>query len=146
VGSPFSSALEELRHRHDLLTAEVKRLARLIRELEQLPTSINDPYAAVSALPSEAPAEGPPAIAIRPSEFARMSYAQASRVIIRRVNQSLSTSELLRFLEAGDRAVRGKDPYRTLYRTLMKHSAFKNVDKKWTLTDWSETEDLLDEK
>ncbi len=155
-GSPFSSALEELRARRTLLATEVKRLTHLIHELEALPASVIGPYASVTPAAQELPSHisqsvlaptEPPLVVFAKNELERMSYGQAAKVVLKKVRRPLSTIEMLNMLRAGGREVQGNDPYRTLYRTLMKHASFKNIDRKWTLVNLDEaTEDLLMER
>jgi hypothetical protein len=139
--TPFDTALDALRQQRDRLSAELRRIVRLIDELEaHVGTSQPAPQVQQTPQPAMGPAYAIPAlgkvIPIQEGEFSRMSYAEAARIILRRAGGPLTTRELEALLEGGGRKVQGRDPYRLLYRTLMKHSAFRVHGGRWALGEW----------
>jgi hypothetical protein len=72
------------------------------------------------------------------AELAGLSYADAAERVLDRVadRRPLGTRTLIRRLALGGKKVAGKDPYRTLYRTLLKDQRFARIEGKWALTDW----------
>jgi hypothetical protein len=75
---------------------------------------------------------------VRPSaELRGLSYADATeRVLQRGERLPVGTRILIRKLEVAGKRVKGKDPYRILYRSLEKDSRFKRVEGKWALSEW----------
>lgn len=158
MATPFDAALEALRERRDRLTAELRRVTRLISDLE-IETNVGAQPVVVAAVGSavgsasvhassvETPTEPPrldAPVVVYPNELARMSYAEAARAVLRRGRRPLTTREIETLLKTGGKPVQGRDPYRMLYRTLMNHSGFTSVNGEWTLTEWEAGgEDLL---
>jgi hypothetical protein len=72
------------------------------------------------------------------SELKGLSYADAAERVLQRVTdrRALSTNTLMLRMETGGKKVQSKDPYRTLYRSLLKDVRFIRVEGKWALTEW----------
>src|ERR1700733_1544548 len=64
-----------------------------------------------------------------PAELKGLSYADASERILARVTdrRAIGTRTIIRQLDIAGKRVKGKDPYRTLYRTLLKDSRFVRI-------------------
>ncbi|HZR24154.1 MAG TPA: hypothetical protein VFA59_11235 [Vicinamibacterales bacterium] len=133
---PFEDALVALRHRRERAIAELRRLNRLIKEIEAEANSLLS-----AASPPRNPEPAPfelSSIAVRHNEFQNLSYADACLAILRRGGFPITTRNLLPLLADGGKAVQGQDPYRVLYRSLMKHPAFKSTGGFWELVEWTE--------
>ena len=50
--------------------------------------------------------------------------------------RALGTRTLIMRLEVAGKRVKGKVPYRTLYRTLQKDPRFVRIEGKWALAEW----------
>lgn len=127
------SQREHMIHDFELLTGVIHALEAMSPEFRQI--VLTTLARAVPAPPSQAVfiSHGAPAR----GEFKNMTYADATELVLSRVNrQPLSTKVLLARLEAGGRKVGGNDPYRVLYRTLQKNPRFVNVSGRWALADW----------
>jgi hypothetical protein len=71
-------------------------------------------------------------------EFAGLSYGDAAERLLSRISdrRPLGTRTIIRRLDLGGKKVKGQDPYRTLYRTLLKDARFVRIEGKWALADW----------
>jgi hypothetical protein len=126
----IAAILNELRNRRNRLASDVAALDAAIHAIE----SISPEGRAISGVSYTAPAPVTPGG--RP-DLSGLTYMGASEIVLQRSNRKpLSTKVLLVRLEAGGRPVRGKDPYRTLYRMLTKSPKFRNVSGEWGLAEW----------
>jgi hypothetical protein len=75
---------------------------------------------------------------VRPSNDVRgLSYADAAERILQRGERvPVATRTLILRIETAGRKVKGKDPYRILYRSLEKDARFTRVSGKWALSEW----------
>ena len=120
---------------NSLLTQMLDELAKRRQELAAELEQVDGAMAAVAGLRSDE--SGLSAAPRSPASYKDMSYAAATRAALERANREpLTTKVLLRRLAAGGRPVGGADPYRILYRALMKNKMFKNVGGRWALADW----------
>jgi hypothetical protein len=71
-------------------------------------------------------------------ELRDLSYSEAVARLLARVQdrREVSTRTLIMRLAVEGKKVQGKDPYRTLYRTLLKDERFIRVNGKWALAEW----------
>ena len=73
---------------------------------------------------------------IRPREFRRMRYGEAiARVLRRESPQQLSVWQIVEALRGGGRAIKTKNPYKTVYRAMKNSPRFRNSGGKWTLAE-----------
>jgi hypothetical protein len=72
------------------------------------------------------------------TELRDLGYADAVERLLSRVldKREIGTRTLIMRLGVEGKKVQGKDPYRTLYRTLLKDDRFVRVNGKWALADW----------
>jgi hypothetical protein len=130
VTTRFDSAanvlLQELRQRRAELRAELERVESAIATVASL-TSGTEPES-----------EKPRVLARGAHD---MTYAEAvESILMQSDRQPASTKVLLRRLEAVGKPVKGRDPYRILYRSLMKNPKFENVGGQWALAEWYPSE------
>lgn len=72
------------------------------------------------------------------TELRDLGYADAvERLLLRiRDRREIGTRTLILRLGVEGKKVLGKDPYRTLYRTLLKDDRFVRINGKWALAEW----------
>lgn len=72
------------------------------------------------------------------AELRDLSYASAVERLLSRVRdrREIGTRTLILRLGVEGKKVQGKDPYRTLYRTLLKDERFVRINGKWALAEW----------
>jgi hypothetical protein len=88
--------------------------------------------ALVNRLTSEAPRQH------QPNELRDLGYADAAERVLARIadHRAIGTRTVILRLSVAGKRVQGKDPYRTLYRTLLKDDRFVRVNGKWALAEW----------
>jgi hypothetical protein len=71
-------------------------------------------------------------------ELRDLSYADAVERLLLKVRdrREVGTRTLILRLGVEGKKVLGKDPYRTLYRTLLKDERFVRINGKWALAEW----------
>lgn len=75
---------------------------------------------------------------VKPREFRRVRYGEAiARVLRRNSPQQLSVWQIIEALRGGGRAIRTKNPYKTVYRAMKNSPRFRNSGGKWTLAETS---------
>lgn len=72
------------------------------------------------------------------AELRDLSYADAVERLLSRVRErrEIGTRTLILRLGVEGKKVQGKEPYRTLYRTLLKDERFVRINGKWALAEW----------
>jgi hypothetical protein len=93
----------------------------------------DDAFINEMAKESQSPKQQQPA-----AELRNLSYADAAERVLSRVRdrRETATRTLIYRLGVEGKKVQGKDPYRTLYRTLLKDQRFIRVHGKWALAEW----------
>lgn len=72
------------------------------------------------------------------AELRDLGYADAVERLLSRMKEhrEIGTRTIIQRLGVEGKKVKGKDPYRTLYRTLLKDDRFLRVNGKWALAEW----------
>jgi hypothetical protein len=125
----------ELRDRKAHLEKELEYINIALEALEKawtIDACLTNDDAIVNNFTTEKPSPA------RPVEANGLSYADAAERVLERVtdHRAISTRTLIMRLGVAGKRVKGKDPYRTLYRTLQKDRRFVRIEGKWALADW----------
>lgn len=69
----------------------------------------------------------------------RRGYRSAIARVLRRISpEGLSVRQIIEALQAEGKRVKGKDPYKTLYRVMRNSTEFRNRGGKWTVAEKSD--------
>jgi hypothetical protein len=127
--------VSELRDRKEHLLKELEYIDIALTALEkawQIDACLATDDAVVNQIAAQIPTRNTAA------ELKGISYSDAAERVLQRIanRRAIATRTLMARMEAGGKKVRGKDPYRILYRTLMKDARFTRVEGKWALSEW----------
>ncbi|MEP7013104.1 MAG: hypothetical protein ABJC13_22515 [Acidobacteriota bacterium] len=131
----YGPVLEDLRARRDEIDAAIA----VIEKFSTGPGAISAAarFSVAPAVVESLPVEGSPVpVRVESDTFFRMSASEATQKYLKMVKKPTSLVVICRALEGGGYLTSAKNFYSNLYTTLMRSSAFVQVNKDWGLAEW----------